>query len=194
MTGGDPITARFMRQDFFTFAPTFKLVIAGNYKPGLRSVDEAVRRRLHLVPFTVQIPPGERDMELAEKLREEWPAILAWMIDGCLKWQEDGLRPPPVILAATEEYLQSCDAFSLWLSDCTERGGAYCWESSADLFASWKSWAEAAGEHAGTHRDFADQMRKAGFEAKRQGHTGKRGYSGIILKRHDYTDDRRYGG
>ena len=134
LTGGDPITARFMRQDFFTFQPSFKLVIAGNYKPGLRSVDEAVRQRLHLVPFTVQIPPEERDNELVEKLREEWPAILAWMIDGCQKWQEDGLRPPVVILTATDEYLQSCDAFSPWLSDCTQCAAAYCWESSAELF------------------------------------------------------------
>jgi putative DNA primase/helicase len=71
LTGGDPITARFMRQDFFTFAPQFKLFIAGNHKPGLRNVDEAMRRRLHLIPFTVSIPPGERDPDLPEKLRAE---------------------------------------------------------------------------------------------------------------------------
>ena len=68
LTGGDRLTARFMRQDFFDFVPTFKLFIAGNYKPRLDSVDEAMRRRLLLVPFTVQIPAAERDPELAEKL------------------------------------------------------------------------------------------------------------------------------
>ena len=57
LTGGDQIAARFMRQDFFEYAPQFKLVIAGNHKPGLRTVDEAIRRRFHLVPFTVTIPP-----------------------------------------------------------------------------------------------------------------------------------------
>src|SRR5437879_4712884 len=60
LTGGDRISARFMRQDFFEFTPAFKLVLAGNHKPGLRSVDEAIRRRLHLVPFTVTIPLSER--------------------------------------------------------------------------------------------------------------------------------------
>src|SRR5215472_1649755 len=73
MTGGDPISARFMRQDFFTYTPMFKLVIAGNHKPGLRGVNEAIRRRLHLVPFTVTI--AQRDRELPDKLREEWPGI-----------------------------------------------------------------------------------------------------------------------
>src|SRR6266511_1773942 len=60
LTGGDKIAARFMRQDFFEFTPQFKLVIAGNHKPGLRSVDEAMRRRINMLPFTVTIPPAER--------------------------------------------------------------------------------------------------------------------------------------
>src|SRR5215472_6252021 len=71
LTGGDPITARFMRQDFFTYTPQFKLFIAGNHKPGLRGVDEAIRRRLNLVPFTITIPVTERDPELSEKLKAE---------------------------------------------------------------------------------------------------------------------------
>ena len=73
ITGGDPITARFMRQDFFTYTPRFKIVIAGNHKPSLGNVDEAIRRRLHLVPFTITIPPEERDKELFDKLKPEWP-------------------------------------------------------------------------------------------------------------------------
>ena len=82
MTGGDPITARFMRQDFFTFEPTFKLLIAGNHQPGLRNVDEAIRRRFNMLPFAVKIPPAERDKDLPEKLKAEWPGILAWAIEG----------------------------------------------------------------------------------------------------------------
>jgi putative DNA primase/helicase len=93
LTGGDPISARFMRQDFFGYLPQFKLVIAGNHKPGLRSVDEAIRRRFNLIPFTVTIPPDERDLKLADKLKPEWPGILQWMIDGCLEWQRIGLAP-----------------------------------------------------------------------------------------------------
>ncbi len=92
LTGGDKIAARFMRQDFFEFTPQFKLIIAGNHKPGLRTVDEAIRRRFHLVPFTVTIPPEKRDPSLTEKLRQEWPGILEWMIEGALAWQEQGLH------------------------------------------------------------------------------------------------------
>lgn len=76
LTGGDRIAARFMRQNFFEFAPQFKLLIAGNHKPRLSSVDEAIRRRLKLLPFTVTIPESERDLGLAEKLHDEWGGIL----------------------------------------------------------------------------------------------------------------------
>ena len=77
LTGGDRIAARFMRQDFFEFIPQFKLFIFGNHKPSLRTVDEAIRRRLHLIPFSVTIPESERDAQLAPKLSDEWPGILA---------------------------------------------------------------------------------------------------------------------
>src|SRR5262249_10483492 len=87
MTGGDPVPARFMRQDFFESLPQFKLLIAGNHKPAFRNVDEAIRRRVKLIPFTVTIPEAERDPQLSEKLKAEWPGILRWMIDGCLMWQ-----------------------------------------------------------------------------------------------------------
>ena len=100
------LTARFMRQDFFDFVPTFKLFIAGNHKPRLGSVDEAMRRRLLLVPFTVRIPAGERDPGLAEKLWGERAAILRWCLDGCLHWQRDGLAPPACVRDATDDYFR----------------------------------------------------------------------------------------
>ena len=89
LTGGDDITARFMRQDNFTFRPQFKLTITGNYQPTLQSAEPAMQRRLNIVPFTRT--PAEPDKQLEEKLRDEWPAILRWMIDGCLEWRKDGL-------------------------------------------------------------------------------------------------------
>ena len=132
LTGGDKISARFMRQDFFEFTPQFKLLIAGNHKPGLRSVDEAIRRRFYLLPFTVTIPAEERDPGLLEKLRTEWPGILHWMIEGCLQWQRDGLAPPAIVTAATAAYLEAEDAIAAWIADCCEIDPNH-WERRNDI-------------------------------------------------------------
>ena len=132
MTGGDTISARYMRQDFFEYKPQFKLVISGNHKPGLRSVDEAIRRRLNLVPFTVTIPKAKRDVDLAEKLRAEWPGILAWMINGCLEWQKIGLAPPKIVTDATDDYIDSEDVLGHWIEECCVLD-AQAWTSSTEL-------------------------------------------------------------
>src|SRR5262249_22660092 len=133
LTGGDKITARFMRQDFFDFEPTFKLFIAGNHKPRLHTVDEAMRRRLLLVPFAVQIPPAERDPHLLQKLETERPAILRWCIDGCLEWQRIGLTPPTIVQDATAAYFADQDTLQQWLDECTEDGGHAAFTRSAEL-------------------------------------------------------------
>ena len=143
LTGGDKISARFMRQDFFEFIPQFKLLIAGNHKPGLRSVDEAIRRRFYLIPFTVTIPAEERDPALLEKHKTEVPGILHWMIEGCLQWQQRGLAPPSVVTAATAAYLEAEDAIAAWIADCCEIDPNH-WERRNDLFAStWLSERDA---------------------------------------------------
>jgi putative DNA primase/helicase len=122
LTGGDPISARFMRQDFFEYIPQFKLIIAGNHKPGLGPVDEAIRRRVHLIPFTVTIPEEERDEELTEKLCAEWGGIVQWMLEGCLARQRQGLNPPAVVRDATEDYLAAEDATGRWLEERCDVG------------------------------------------------------------------------
>lgn len=115
MTGGDPITARFMRQDNFTFQPQFKLTIVGNHKPVLKNVDEAARRRFNIVPFIHKPNSPDKDLEL--KLQEEWPGILHWMIQGCLEWQREGMPRPAVVREATAEYFEAQDTFGQWLAE-----------------------------------------------------------------------------
>jgi putative DNA primase/helicase len=180
LTGGDAITARFMRMDFFDYAPTFKLFLAGNHKPHMGSVDEAMRRRLLLVPFTVQIPPAERDPSLRDRLRTEWPAILRWAINGCLEWQRIGLAPPMSVREATDSYFADQDTLGLWLDDCVEtRSDSFA--RVRDLFSSWRDWAEARNFKTGTIMAFSDMLADRGF-AKRRDSTGQRGYAGIVLK------------
>jgi putative DNA primase/helicase len=117
LTGGDEVSARFMRQDFFQYVPQFKLHIAGNNKPKLKSVDVAIRRRMNLLPFTVLITEEERDKDFAKKLESEWPGILAQMVQGCLEWQRFGLAQPQVVLDSTEEYFEEEDAVSRWVRE-----------------------------------------------------------------------------
>ncbi len=173
------IAARFMRQDFFEYTPQFKLFIAGNHKPGLRSVDEAIRRRFNLIPFTVIIPPAERDPDLPDRLKDEWPGILAWMIDGCLDWQERGLDPPEVVTSATAAYLEAEDAISAWIDETCERDPA-AWTSATDLYLSWKRWTDRTGEHAGSQKRFGQTLEARGFYPQRT--RTARGYVGLRVK------------
>jgi phage/plasmid-associated DNA primase len=101
-------------------------------------------RRFHLIPFAVTIPPEQRDKDLAEKLQAEWPAILRWTADGCLKWQRIGLCPPKAVIDATNEYLQTEDSIGTWIEERCECKTSFE-DTSAKLFASWKSWAELNG-------------------------------------------------
>jgi putative DNA primase/helicase len=178
LTGGDTISARYMRQDFFEFKPQFKLLIAGNHKPGLSSVDEAMRRRLHLIPFAVTIPPHERDPELGGKLKAEYGGILAWMVDGCLEWQEHGLRPPPVVTEATAAYLESEDAVANWLSDRCVRD-AQSFTLCSELYSSWSRYAEQSGEYTGSSKRFSESLEAKGFVRGRRNFG--RGFIGIRL-------------
>jgi putative DNA primase/helicase len=181
LTGGDAISARFMRQDFFTFEPAFKLIIAGNHKPSLRNVDEAVRRRFNLVPFTVTIPKTERDPNLPEKLVAEWPGILAWAIEGCLEWQRIGLAPPPAVLDATEEYLADEDAIGRFLDERCATGDLFAIEEVQDLFASWRDWCATTGEYAGTVRRFSQNLEARHFARERHPVSRRKAFRGIRL-------------
>ena len=184
LTGGDPVTARFMRQDFFTFEPVFKLLIAGNHRPGLRGVDEAIRRRMNLLPFTVTIPTAERDLHLPEKLRKEWPGILKWAIDGAVEWKEGGLKAPTAVIDATADYLDAEDALAGWLAECCMADpdvNADPFPSSL-LYSSWRTWAEQAGEFVGSQKRFVQAMVSKGYQVERitKGQDkGKKGLRGI---------------
>jgi putative DNA primase/helicase len=191
LTGGDPVSARFMRQDFFEYVPQFTLIISGNHKPSLRTVDEAIRRRFHLIPFTVTIPLEDRDPELGEKLKAEWPGILQWMIDGCVAWQEQGLAAPEAVTNATKEYLEAEDALAAWIDECCDRD-PNAWEQSSSLFKSWRVWAERSGEQFGNTKQFRDRLEARGIEHKRQPKSGLKGYQGLRLNPDDTDQSGQY--
>ncbi len=180
LTGGDKVTARYMRQDFFEFTPKFKLVIAGNAKPKLDTVDEAMRRRFHIVPFTIQIPPEDRDRDLADKLQDEWSGIMAWAVEGCIQYQEQGLAPPSKVVEATNEYLESQDIFGEWMDTECEIGPDF-WGTPKLLYGAWCQFSDASRERPGRQSEFRERMEGAGF---RQGKNNARGrhWVGIDVK------------
>jgi phage/plasmid-associated DNA primase len=123
----------------------------------------------------------ERDPDLPAKLRAEWPGILAWAVDGCQEWLEMGLRPPERVLAATASYFEAEDSFSQWLEEAciVARGNS---APVADLYESWRRWAEQYGEHPGTTKHFSETLIARGFERARIGHAQKRGFAGLSLR------------
>ncbi|MGB6078637.1 MAG: phage/plasmid primase, P4 family [Xanthobacteraceae bacterium] len=183
LTGADPIEARFMRQDSFTFVPKFKLLISGNHKPGVRAVDAAIRRRMNLIPFTVTIEKVNK--HLHDELREEWPGILAWMVEGCRSWSEKGLNPPDAVKIATDEYLDDEDAVAGWINDrCEQKPNAYAPVSL--LYDSFCKWAAKANEYAGTRKKFSQWLEGKGFKRKRG---DARGFIGLELRKDGDGED-----
>jgi putative DNA primase/helicase len=179
LTGGDKVTARFMRQDFFDFTPQFKLLFSGNHMPALRTVNQAISRRFRRVPFTVTIPEERVNVHLGDELMEEAPGILAWLIEGCLAWQSEGLNPPKAVAEATQSYFDSQDVFGDWLAECCDVGGNYT-EASARLFGEWKHWAETRNEFVGSKKAFGQKLEDHGFVSRRDGRA--RRFSGLRVK------------
>ncbi len=167
LTGGDTITARFMRAEWFDFRPQFKVWLATNHKPVVRGTDNAIWDRLQLIPFDVRIPEGKRDQHLLATLRAELPGILNWALAGALSWQQDGLQPPDVVRAATEEYRAEMDVLGAWIDDCCDVG--HTQQSLAgELYASYQRWAESAGEFVMSQKALGLRLMERGFDSKRR--------------------------
>ncbi len=144
MTGGDVMTGRFLYREFVDFIPKFKLFIAGNHKPTIRGRDNGIWRRIHLIPFTVTIPPAQRDKTLQTKLRAELPGILNWAIAGCMAWQKLGLVAPQVVKDAVDGYRKEMDLLAGWIDACCVTGAQHDWQSR-QAYSSYSTWAKDGG-------------------------------------------------
>ena len=122
LTGGDPITARFLHREFFTFEATCKIWLALNHLPQVNDMTDGFWRRIRVVPFRQQFEGEADDKHLDHKLRAEAPGILAWAVRGCLEWQERGLDTPPIVIEATQQYRQEADPLAPFLSECCSVG------------------------------------------------------------------------
>jgi P4 family phage/plasmid primase-like protien len=163
MTGGDKISARKLHQEYFTFAPQFKLFIGTNHKPTIRGTDHAMWRRVRCIPFVEVIPDHEQDKQLSEKLRAEFSGILNLLVQGCLAWQRDGLGPPLEVQQATAAYRAEQDVLGAFLKDrCVLEPTAK--SVKKELYENYIVWCEENGERDRlTMREFTKALREQGM-------------------------------
>ena len=155
LTGGSKITCRFLYGDEFEYTPEFKIWIATNHKPIVRGTDVGIWRRIKLIPFEVNIPKEKVDKNLKWKLRKEFPQILRWAVEGCLKWQQKGIDEPDCVQEAIQEYKNEMDLIAGFMEqcvvidyDCKDKTMA------SDLFRVYSKWAKENNEYEMSSKKF----------------------------------------
>lgn len=162
LTGNDTIRARRMREDFWQFRPTHKIILATNHRPEIRGTDTGIWRRLRLVPFDVSFL-GQEDRDLPNKLQAELPGILNWCLAGCIEWQDHGLGEPEEVTKATDQYRQEQDILAEFLdAQCLVQPGLRV--RAADIYGRYKNYCEESGEPVVTQRRFGASLTERGFE------------------------------
>jgi putative DNA primase/helicase len=174
LTGQDTIAARYLYSEAFEFKPTFKLWLAANHKPVIRGTDHAIWRRVRLIPFTVTIRDDEKDETLKDRLLTELPGILQWAVAGCQQWLESGLRPPDVVMAATQAYQSESDILGAFLDECCELGTGLE-VAAGDLYAAYRKWAKDNGEFELSQTAFGRRIEERGFDVRKNGIKYRRG-------------------
>lgn len=182
LTGGSKVTARHLYGDEFEFTPEFKIWVATNHKPTIRGTDFGIWRRIKLIPFEINIPAEKVDKNLKYKLREEFPQILAWAVEGCKKWQKDGLKEPARVLDATKEYKQEMDLVAGFVEQCVMINyDAQTHIMASDLFNVYRQWAKQNNEYEMSSKKFFMEVQK---KLPEKGRSGK----GIFYGKIQFTD------
>jgi len=190
LTGGDTIRARHLYQDYFEFHPSHSFFLAGNHKPRIRNADEAIWRRILLIPFTVQIPAEKQDPFLGRKLKAEGSAIFRWMLDGLAAWQADGsLKPyPEAVRAAVSEYRVAEDIIGAFIGDCFEVESSNTHQIPNSVITDiWSTWCSENGEKQWPMNILSRKLQDRGFQPYRSG--SSRGFRGLVPARSDGCDE-----
>jgi putative DNA primase/helicase len=179
-TGGDPITCRLMRQDFWSYMPEFKLFMATNHLPAIKGTDHGIWRRIRCVPFNATISDEEKDKTLPDKLKREAPGILAWAVRGCHKWLKEGLGMPREVQAATEVYRDDQDFLKDFLDEYCVIGAGNIIERQT-LYATYGGWAKSQGLFVISLTKFTQEIKARGFDTRE---TRQRQGGGIVKLRY----------
>ena len=178
LTGGSKVTCRFLYGDEFEYTPEFKIWVATNHKPVIRGTDIGIWRRIKLIPFEVNIPKDKVDKNLKYKLRQEFPQILAWAVEGCMKWQKSGIDEPQVVIDAVKDYKQEMDLIASFVEQCiTIDYDSDAKMPAAELFSVYRAWAKSNNEWEMTAKKFGMEVVK---KLPERGRNGKGVYYGKI--------------
>lgn len=191
LTGGDGLTARFMRQDHFTFEPTHKLFLMGNHQPRVSAGGKSFWRRLRLMPFTRTPEEVIEDLDLI-LISEEGPGILAWVVAGAVDVFRDGLRDPASVTAATAQYAAEEDALARFLDEACHVGGGAQVRTLTDVFrGAYERWCRAEGEEPLPSRQLGREL-KDRFQIVRKPSNGTYSYVNVALQApaEDRWDDK----
>jgi len=178
MTGDDPITARYLYQELFEFEPQFKVWLGTNHKPSIRGTDHAIWRRIRLIPFTVTIQDVDQDKDLAEKMKKEWPGILAWAVEGCLEWQRVGLSAPSTVLEATSKYRKEMDEIATFIDETCVADPEEEVQASV-LYKAYNTWADVNGYKPVNSTVFGRSLVERGYVKRKAARVY---YSGLKLQ------------
>ena len=187
MTGSDTLTARFLRAEWFEFRPAFKLWFATNHKPTIRGSDNGIWRRMRLIPWQVQIPDEEVDLDLQDKLAAEAEGILAWAVAGCQEWLRGGIREPETVRRETEEYRDEQDIIGQWIQECCDTGPCLR-DTTSILYKYFCIWAKEKRIWEGNEVIFARRLGSKGFAASK-GSGGARCRVGIRVNLNTRSED-----
>lgn len=168
VTGDEPITARYLYGEFFTFKPVFKLALATNALPTVNGADPALFRRLRLIPFNRVFTAAEQDKELGLKLAAELPGILAWIVQGAVKWYAHGLTTPAAVLHAGAEFRADSDTVGAYIEDRCELASGEVIQAS-HLFGDYRRFTDNAGRDPLNQTAFGRALTRRGIPAEKRG-------------------------
>ncbi len=182
LTGGDLLKARQIYERPIRFHPECKLWLLMNAKPQITGTDEGIWRRVRFIPFSVQIPESMRVKDFHKVLfAEEGPGILNRLLEGVRDWQAEGLVPPPSVAAATKEFREAQDVIRGFFAEHTITGKRNLHAKAGDLYARYKTWAESNNEYAMRQNEFAEELKRRGYE-RRTMHGTVQHWFGLTLK------------
>ena len=182
LTGGDPITARFLYSESFTYEPVAKFWLAVNHLPRVRDDSYGFWRRVRVLPFNEQFTGDDADKGLPFKLLEELPGILNWGVQGALNWRLVGLAPPSAVMTATQAYRKDNDELDGFVADCCVVADGVRAEPG-HLFSEYQRWSKEQGileRHRLGSRSFGTRIRERFGDSVSS--NGKRYFLGIGLK------------